>query len=103
MLMCISVHGGSTVARSCTVSGEEFPLLNAGGDLFENIKILSGRESKHVCCHVQSMSRTSTYAPAFLTPKAELTPPLEFKGCVFVWRNAVGRHSLRVQAGPRSS
>lgn len=101
--MCSCVSQRSTVGRSCTVSAEDFPLLNAEGDLFESIKFLTGRESKHVCCHVQSMSRTSTLAPAFLAPKAEHTPPLQFKGCVFVWRNAVGRHSPRVWAGPRSS
>lgn len=75
--------------------------------MFEKAKFLTGRESKHVCRHVQSMSGTSTYAPAVSLPphpkRLQLTPPLEFKGCVFVWRNAVGRHSLRAEAGPRSS
>lgn len=38
--------------------------------MFEKAKFLTGRESKHVCRHVQSMSGTSTYAPAVsLTPK----------------------------------
>lgn len=54
--------------------------------------------TKHV-----TTTHARTHAPAFLTPKDELAAPLQFKGCVLVWRNAVGRHSRRAQAGPRPS
>lgn len=101
MLVCISAHGGSTVARSCAASEEEFPRVNAGGDLFENAKVSDWqrKQTRALSCtkHVRNKHVRTGVSHA---QRLQLTPPLELKGCVFVWRNAVGRHSLRAEARP---